>query len=52
MSYVGGMEVSDDPLLDSRASVYLQSGKERRAAGGYHPEKLPKIVLEGAKVAT
>lgn len=49
---VEGVESSDDPLLDFRASVYLQSGKERRAAGGYHPEELPKFVPEQAKVAT
>jgi len=49
---VDGVELSDDPLVDFRASVYLQSGKERRAAGGYHPEKLPKFVSEEAKVAT
>ncbi|EMD00803.1 hypothetical protein BAUCODRAFT_183973 [Baudoinia panamericana UAMH 10762] len=29
---VEGVEVSDDPLLDMRAAVYLISGKERRAA--------------------
>lgn len=29
---VDGVEVSDDPLLDMRASLYLISGKERRAA--------------------
>ncbi|KAK5320403.1 hypothetical protein LTR70_004485 [Exophiala xenobiotica] len=49
---VDGVDASDDPLLDFRASVYIQSGKERRTAGGYHPEKLPKFVPEGAKVAT
>lgn len=49
---VDGVEASDDPLIDFRASVYIQSGKERRAAGGYHPEKLPKFVPEAAKVAT
>lgn len=40
---VDGVEASDDPILDFRASVYLLSGRERRAAGGYHPEKLPKL---------
>lgn len=29
---VEGVEASDDPLLDMRASIYLISGKERRAA--------------------
>jgi catalase len=29
---VGGIEPSDDPLLDVRAGVYLISGRERRAA--------------------
>lgn len=29
---VEGVDVSDDPLLDVRAGVYLISGKERRAA--------------------
>ncbi|KAF2192685.1 heme-dependent catalase [Zopfia rhizophila CBS 207.26] len=29
---VEGVEVSDDPLLDVRANVYLVSGRERRAA--------------------
>ncbi|KAJ9651367.1 hypothetical protein H2198_009341 [Neophaeococcomyces mojaviensis] len=51
---IDGVEASDDPLVDFRASVYLTSGRERRAAGGYHPEKLPKLsaVPEGAKIAT
>lgn len=49
---VEGVTASDDPLLDFRASVYLTSGRERREAGGYHPEKLPKFVPETAKVAT
>lgn len=30
---VEGIDVSDDPLLDMRAAIYLISGKERRAAG-------------------
>jgi catalase len=30
---VEGVEVSDDPLLEVRAGVYLISGRERRAAG-------------------
>jgi len=30
---VAGVDASDDPLLDQRADLYLQSGKERRAAG-------------------
>ena len=29
---VDGVEVSDDPLLDVRASVYLISGRQRREA--------------------
>lgn len=29
---VEGVDVSDDPLLDVRANVYLISGKQRRAA--------------------
>jgi catalase len=29
---VEGVEVSDDPLLDVRASLYLMSGRVRRAA--------------------
>lgn len=41
---VKGIEPSDDPLLDFRASVYLMGGRERREAGGYHPEKLPSFV--------
>lgn len=32
---IEGLEPSDDPLLDVRASMYLQSGRERRAAEGY-----------------
>lgn len=28
---VEGVEASDDPLLDMRASIYIQSGKERRS---------------------
>lgn len=30
---IQGLEPSDDPLLDVRASLYLLSGRERRAAG-------------------
>ncbi|KIW92635.1 uncharacterized protein Z519_06482 [Cladophialophora bantiana CBS 173.52] len=30
---VEGVEASDDPIIDMRASVYLISGRERRAAG-------------------
>lgn len=49
-----GLAPSDDPLLDFRANVYLISGRDRRAAGGYHPEKLPKVnaVPEAVKQAT
>lgn len=49
---VDGIEPSDDPLLDFRASVYLKSGRERRAAGGYHPDKLPHFVSEQVKLVT
>lgn len=51
---VDGVEPSDDPILDFRASLYLISGRERRGAGGYDPEKLPKIdaVPEAAKIVT
>lgn len=49
---VDGIEASDDPLLDFRASVYLTSGRERREVGGYHPEKLPRFVPEAVKLAT
>ncbi|HEY2342057.1 MAG TPA: catalase family peroxidase [Chthoniobacteraceae bacterium] len=31
---VEGIEASADPLLDTRADVYLMSGRRRRAAGG------------------
>jgi catalase len=34
---VEGVEPSDDPLLEVRASVYLISGKQRRAAQGGAP---------------
>lgn len=30
---VQGVEASDDPLIDMRASIYLISGRQRRAAG-------------------
>lgn len=33
---VQGVEPSDDPLLDMRASIYLISGKQRREAGSHH----------------
>ncbi|EXJ93957.1 catalase [Capronia coronata CBS 617.96] len=33
---VQGIEPSDDPLLDMRASIYLISGKQRRGAGPHH----------------
>jgi len=33
---VDGIESSGDPLLDPRASVYLASGRRRRAAGAAH----------------
>lgn len=51
---VDGVQPSDDPLLDFRASLYLTSGRERRGAGGYDPEKLSKndAVPEAVKVVT
>lgn len=49
---VEGVEPSEDVLIDYRASVYLISGRERREAGGYHPENLPKFVPAGAALAT
>jgi catalase len=30
---VDGIEASDDPLLDPRATIYLASGRRRRANG-------------------
>ncbi|KAI1615876.1 catalase [Exophiala viscosa] len=33
---VDGVEPSEDPIIDMRASIYLISGKERRAAGAHH----------------
>ncbi|EXJ92279.1 catalase [Capronia epimyces CBS 606.96] len=33
---VPGLEPSADPLLDMRASIYLISGRQRRAAGPHH----------------
>jgi catalase len=33
---VQGVEASADPLIDMRASLYLISGRERRAAGPHH----------------
>ncbi|OAG41928.1 hypothetical protein AYO21_03931 [Fonsecaea monophora] len=33
---IDGVQPSDDPLLDMRASIYLISGRERRAAGPHH----------------
>ncbi|KIW68247.1 hypothetical protein PV04_04204 [Phialophora macrospora] len=33
---VDGVEASDDPVIDVRASLYLISGRERRAAGPHH----------------
>lgn len=33
---VEGVEPSDDPLIDMRATIYLISGRERRAAGPHH----------------
>jgi len=33
---VDGVEASEDPLIDVRASIYLISGRERRAAGPHH----------------
>jgi len=31
---VDGIEASADPLFESRANIYLMSGRRRRAAGG------------------
>ena len=33
---VEGVAASDDPLIDVRATLYLISGRERRAAGPHH----------------
>ncbi|KAL6243587.1 hypothetical protein RBB50_009580 [Rhinocladiella similis] len=33
---IEGVEASEDPLIDMRASIYLVSGRERRAAGPHH----------------
>ncbi len=33
---IEGVEASEDPLLDVRATLYLISGRERRAAGPHH----------------
>ncbi|KIW29227.1 uncharacterized protein PV07_05052 [Cladophialophora immunda] len=33
---VPGLQASADPIIDMRASVYLISGRERRAAGPHH----------------
>ncbi|KAJ9504225.1 hypothetical protein H2202_000281 [Exophiala xenobiotica] len=33
---VEGVEPSEDPLIDMRATIYLISGRERRAAGPHH----------------
>ena len=42
---VEGVEASDDPLLEVRASVYLISGRQRRAAED-------KVAVEGAATET
>jgi catalase len=48
---VEGVEPSDDPLLEMRASVYLISGKQRRAAE--EPAKAGDVALtDAAKAAT
>lgn len=48
---VDGVEASDDPLLEVRASIYLISGKLRREAKG--PEKAVGVAPnEAAKAAT
>jgi catalase len=47
---VEGVEVSDDPLLDVRASVYLISGKQRREAKDDDAADVAKT--EAAKAAT
>jgi catalase len=47
---VEGLDVSDDPLLDVRASVYLISGKQRREASA--DGEAEGGVSEATKVAT
>lgn len=47
---VEGIGASEHPLLEFRASVYLISGRERREAGGDHPEKWPESVPEAAGI--
>ncbi|KAH7078814.1 catalase domain-containing protein [Paraphoma chrysanthemicola] len=47
---VEGVDVSDDPLLDVRASVYLISGRERR--GAKVEEAADGAKTEAAKAAT
>lgn len=46
---VDGVDISDDPLLDVRASVYLISGKQRREA---KEEKAEDVPVVGAVKAT
>lgn len=48
---VDGIEPSDDPLLDVRASVYLVSGKQRREAKDT-PSSGDVAPTEAAKIAT
>ncbi|CAO2657273.1 Nn.00g033990.m01.CDS01 [Neocucurbitaria sp. VM-36] len=49
---VEGVEASDDPLLEVRASVYLISGKQRREAGDARPDEDDVTASEAAKAAT
>jgi len=49
---VEGIEASADPLFDVRATAYLISGRERRAAGGLSPKELrSEKAVEVAKEA-
>jgi catalase len=48
---VEGVEPSDDPLLEVRASVYLIAGRQRREAGE-PPKAQDAVSTEAAKAAT
>ncbi|KAF1934178.1 catalase domain-containing protein [Didymella exigua CBS 183.55] len=49
---VEGVEASDDPLLEVRASIYLISGKQRRAdKGGDAVDADPKKAVKAVKAA-
>lgn len=47
---VGGVEASDDPLLEMRASIYLVSGKQRRAEKS--GDAVKKDAAEAVKAAS